>query len=180
MASSQPNADAPPIYEPQGGEQEVTAADEAITAFKKPYAFLTNFSVSPVEYEGVTYKTVEHAYQAAKTLDPAWREKIQGKANPGWARQTGKGKAFPMRPDWDQVHLGVMRELLRQKFAAPKRAAQLLSTGQRQLIEGNHWGDIYWGAVLNANGEWEGANHLGKILMEIREELASKDEPHPQ
>ena len=172
--------DATATYEPQEEDQVVTVADASITLFRRPYSFLSNFSRSPVVYEGVTYPTVEHAYQAAKTLVPAMREKIRLKENPRWARETGKSKSFPVRDGWDGIKLTVMPGLLRQKFSDPKRAALLLATGKRELIEGNWWGDQFWGMCQGDEGEWRGENHLGRLLMQVRDELAERDDLHPQ
>jgi ribA/ribD-fused uncharacterized protein len=165
-------------YEPQGNEHWVTADDAAITSFRKPFAFLSNYSNSPVEFEDVEYPTVEHAYQAAKTLDDGWRVRILAASNPDWAKQMSKRKSFSIREGWDQVRLGIMHSLLRQKFSEAKRAQKLLSTGKRHLIEGNIWGDRYWGMCQGEDGHWTGENHLGELLMDVRRELEKNEELH--
>jgi len=48
-------------------------------------------------------------------------------------------------------------------------AARLLGTGQMPLVEGNNWGDMFWGVDVKSG---KGENHLGRILMKIREELS--------
>ena len=74
-----------------------------------------------------------------------------------------------MRPDWEQVKLGIMEEIVRAKFTQhPELAGRLLSTGDLQLVEGNAWHDTFWGVDL-ATGK--GQNRLGLILMRIRAEL---------
>jgi len=73
-----------------------------------------------------------------------------------------------------------MRGLLRQKFSEPRQARQLLSTGRRRLVEGNHWGDRYWGMCQGEAEEWVGENRLGELLMEVRQELAEHDDLHTQ
>jgi ribA/ribD-fused uncharacterized protein len=136
-----------------------------ITAFQGAHRFLSNFWPAPVVYDGSEYPSVEHAYQAAKTLDPAWREKIWTAIQPGAAKRLGK--QVPMRADWEQVKVDVMRDLVFQKFApGTALAAQLLATGDAMLIEGNTWGDRFWG-VCGGSGE----NHLGRLLMEVRAAL---------
>jgi hypothetical protein len=62
-----------------------------------------------------------------------------------------------------------MTEIIRLKFQNPGLKAKLLATGNQELIEGNTWGDCYWG-VCEGNGQ----NHLGKILMQVREELLQR------
>lgn len=141
-----------------------------ITNFEGQYRFLSNFYPSPLEYEGEEYPTAEHAFQAAKTHDPAMREAIRGAATPGRAKQLGR--VAELRQDWDGVRLVVMQEILAIKFANPELRSALLATGKQTLIEGNTWKDKYWGAEWEA-GEWVGENHLGKILMALRAQLAA-------
>ena len=62
-----------------------------------------------------------------------------------------------------------MLQIVRAKFAQnPDLAARLLRTGDRKLIEGNTWHDVFWGMDLNTG---QGENHLGRILMQVREEM---------
>lgn len=64
-----------------------------------------------------------------------------------------------------------MKGLLKEKFLQNEDLkVKLLSTDNEELIEGNNWGDKVWGKV-NGVGE----NRLGKILMQIREELKHKN-----
>ena len=78
-----------------------------------------------------------------------------------------KGRKVTLRNDWEEVKFWVMLGVCSAKFTQNKDLAeQLLATGDEELIEGNTWGDRTWGMV---NGT--GKNWLGKILMQIREEL---------
>ncbi len=139
---------------------------EPIDHFVGEYDFLSNFYPSDVWLDGECYRTVEHAYQAAKTLDPAARKRIQIRQRPGDAKRLGQ--SVEMRPDWDDVKRDVMGMLLRQKFSpAMGLDDRLLATGDAELIEGNWWNDRYWGVC-----DGEGENHLGKLLMQIRLELS--------
>ena len=160
-----------------------------ITRFHGEYRFLSNFYPVKVEYDGVQYPTVEHAYQAAKVeahevyrrgsyVIGKWREVIRIADTPGRAK--GFGRRVPLRAGWDEMKLKVMEELLRHKFSKrlyPVLAYSLMATGEAELIEGNDWGDRFWGATLQAFGEhskppqWVGGNHLGKLLMKLRSEL---------
>lgn len=135
-----------------------------INSFKGSYRYLSNFSESPVILDGVTYPTVEHAFQAAKTFDPLNRLLICSLVSATEAKTAGRMVA--LREDWDEIRLQVMEDLLRQKFAEPVLQAKLVGTGPHELVEGNTWGDTYWG-VCNGKGE----NHLGKLLMKIRADL---------
>jgi ribA/ribD-fused uncharacterized protein len=145
-----------------------------IGAFGGLYRFLSNFYPSPIvvsvtPYRNEQFPTVEHAYHYLKIPDdcpiPSWWERIRTAPSPSVAKAIGR--RCPCRPDWDVVKLAVMERLLRLKFApGSSLATALLSTGTEELIEGNTWGDHFWG-VCNGQGE----NHLGKLLMLIRADL---------
>ncbi|MBZ4649256.1 NADAR family protein [Thermosipho sp. (in: thermotogales)] len=135
-----------------------------ITSFRGPYSFLSNFYTCKVYYEGITYRSVEAAFQAAKTLDINTRLKF---VNLSALEAKKLGHSIPLRSDWEQVKDEIMEELVRNKFMRNERLRKkLLETGDAELIEGNYWDDMYWG-VCNGKGQ----NKLGKILMKIREEL---------
>lgn len=136
---------------------------EVIAEFTYENGFLSNFHTSPLEYQGRSYRSVEHAYQAAKTLDEGERRHIMEAPTAGESKK--RGRAATVRPDWDQVKDGVMLELVRAKFASGPLRERLLATGDALLIEGNSWGDRYWGV------DGHGLNKLGLILMAVREEL---------
>lgn len=130
-----------------------------IDSFSGPYRFLSNF------YDRAPGPTVEHLFQAAKTTDREWKEAILSASTPAFAKKLGR--QAPMRPDWEDVKLGVMRDLLTTKFwAGTSYAIALLATGDEQLIEGNTWGDTYWGVCDGVGQNW-----LGRLLMEVRDEL---------
>ena len=135
---------------------------KVIDNFDGEFAFLSNFFPSVIKYEGITYPTVEHAFQAAKSFDPTDRLLIACAETPGKAKKMGRN--VNLRADWDEVKYNVMFELVLQKFKYnPVLALKLLDTGDATLIEGNWWGDKIWGVC---NGE--GTNWLGQILMDVR------------
>jgi predicted NAD-dependent protein-ADP-ribosyltransferase YbiA (DUF1768 family) len=111
------------------------------------------------------YPSVENAYQAAKSHGMDTRLLV---CSAGEAKKLGK--LGMLRPDWEEVKLGIMEDLLRQKFSIPELQEKFLATGDATLIEGNWWGDTFWG-VCRCKGE----NHLGILLMKIRDELRSKE-----
>lgn len=134
-----------------------------ITSFKGYYFFLSNFYTVNIVYDQLTYPSVEHAYQAAKTLDLGYRELIQRASTAGKAKQIGK--VVPIRDNWELIKIAVMRNLVRQKFQDEQLNSRLQNTSPAVLEEGNYWGDTFWGVDLDGNG----SNWLGKILMEIRD-----------
>ncbi len=136
-----------------------------IDRFVGQYRFLSNFFPSPIEVEGHIYPTVEHAYQAAKTLDENERATIRSCSKPGEAKR--KGRRVTLRCEWEKIKEGVMLELLHLKFRNLALREELVSTESAQLIEGNGWGDTYWGV---SGGK--GKNRLGCLLMQVRSEVA--------
>lgn len=132
-----------------------------IDSFTGEYRFLSNFYPCKVVFDSITYDSVEHAYQAPKTLDLARRELIRDASTPGVAKRLGS--KVKLRDDWEVVKCRIMYDLLKQKFRDPELRRKLLATGAHKLVEGNTWGDTYWG---KCNGV--GKNYLGKLLMYIR------------
>jgi len=130
-----------------------------ITRFDGEYRFLSNFyPYTPkegledgrepleIEFEGLVYPSTEHAYQAAKTLDPDDRMKIRDAAGAGLAKHIGRN--VEMREDWEEVKFYHMWELLEKKFSEPNLKQKLLDTGSAHLIEGNWWHDQVWGVCF--------------------------------
>lgn len=136
----------------------------AIFTFRGEYAFLSNFYASPVKAGTIVFPTVEHAYQACKTKVFAERVRISQLPTPVEAKR--QGRLVTIRPDWEEVKIKAMRYLLAQKFQIPALRAKLLATGNKTIYHENYWGDVFWGICKD-----KGENHLGIILMEIREEL---------
>lgn len=139
---------------------------EVIYEFTYENGFLSNFHPAEVTFEGMRFPSVEHAYQAAKMLDREERFNILRATTPGLAKRLGRS-TMHLRADWERVKEEIMLDLLRQKFAADPLRARLLATGDSVLIEGNSWGDRYWGV---SGGQ--GLNRLGMLLMDVRRELA--------
>ena len=135
-----------------------------IDRFDADHRWLSNFWLVDVHMYGLVYPSVEHAYQAAKTLDLAAREEIRRANTPGIAKRMGQ--RVTLREDWADYRLMAMRGLLLRKFDPIQHTAlaeKLLATGQNTLIEGNYWGDTFWGVCRGV-----GENHLGRLLMEVR------------
>jgi len=136
-----------------------------IDSFTGDYKFLSNFYPCKVKLDDVEYPSVEHAYQAAKTLDLDERKPFHKRPLLTAGESKKMGRKLKIRPDWESVKLKVMEDLLAQKFADPVLKKQLQETGDAKLIEGNYWGDDFWGVDKKKGGK----NHLGKLLMKIRD-----------
>lgn len=92
----------------------------------------------------------------------------------GPGKSKGMGRKVLLRSDWERVKVGIMEEIVRAKFTQhPEFASLLIGTGDKILVEGNHWGDTCWGVDTRTG---QGENHLGKILMKARNELKTQDE----
>ena len=143
-----------------------------INQFSGEYAFLSNFYPSPLTFkdgeEEFVAKTVEHYFQYMKT--PSMEEGIEilNAATPGEAKRLGR-KCY-LRKDWDNIKYEVMYRALKMKFKDPELRAKLLATGDEFLVEGNAWGDRYWGVCGG-----RGLNKLGQLLMIVREECRRDD-----
>lgn len=134
-----------------------------VQEFQGEHRWLSNFWPASVVFDGVRYQSVEHAYQAAKT-DPEHRSAFLSCTATEAKRL---GRQVPIRPAWESEKLGVMRMLIEEKFAPGAGLAdKLMATGDGQLIEGNHWGDTFWGVCRGV-----GRNHLGELLMQQRQVL---------
>jgi len=121
-----------------------------------------------VDQFGVKYRTVEHAYQAAKSLDPEIRRKIAACPTP--AKAKALGRRIQQRPDWNQVKVEVMEKLLRAKFGPGTVYRKLLLRFEGDLVERNWWHNNFWG-VCTCGRCSGGLNKLGELVAKIRSEI---------
>ena len=141
-----------------------------INEFKGETRWLSNFAEVEIDYLGAKYKSTEAAYQAQKT-DSGTIRIIFTTLSANFAKHLGMNIKLRDDVKWDDIKLQVMEDVNRLKFNQEPFKTQLLLTENLELVEGNNWGDTYWGVCKGV-----GENHLGKILMKIREEL--KNESH--
>lgn len=135
-----------------------------IDSFREKYYFLSNMYPALVTFGNMTYSCVESAFQAAKCTNPADRKKFTT-INGYEAKKLGR--RVNLRKDRESVKLNIMYRCVKNKFANnPDLKLKLLGTKTAILIEGNTWNDTFWGVCNNV-----GENHLGKILMRVRDEL---------
>lgn len=140
-----------------------------IDRFDGKHRWLSNFYECPVEIDGIVYPSAEHAFVAAKTDDAELKAKIATIETPGWAKKFGR--KLPLRDNWDSIRVEEMYKIVLAKFTQNDwLASKLVATWPVELIEGNYWNDRFWGQDLAGYG----SNHLGKILMRVREQLLGK------
>lgn len=136
---------------------------------KGQYGCFSNFSRHSIKLNGHVWKTSEHYFQAQKFAGTKYETKVRNAASARESATLGRDRSFPLRTDWEQIKDDVMREAVRAKFTQNENLREiLLSTGDAILVEHTE-NDNYWGDGGNGSGK----NMLGKILMEIREELKS-------
>lgn len=128
--------------------------------FEERFDFLSNFYPCEIEYNCRVFQSSEAAYQAAKCINPNEREKFIN-LSPNKAKQLGKRVA--LRENWEDIKIDIMREIVRIKFR-DKTLMNKLKQVKGEIVEDNWWGDTFWGQC-----DGIGENHLGKILMEIRD-----------
>ena len=121
----------------------------------------SNMELATVEYDGITYPSVENFYQAMKTTDNAERRQLS-RLSPFDSKKAKK----TLRKDWNDIKVDVMRYGLQKKFSQEPFRRRLEQSKPRTLIEWNWWRDTFWGIDINSG---VGENMLGKLIMEIRE-----------
>lgn len=143
-----------------------------ITSFQGDYEFLSNFYPCTITLGGLTFPSVENAYQAMKCVNPS--DMIQF-TNIGPAEAKKLGRKVTMRSDFDNIKYNVMRSLLDQKFEDKTFKKMLLDTAPESIVEGNYWHDNYWGICTCEKCRNEiGYNHLGELLQRKRNLLSSR------
>lgn len=140
-------------------------------ANEKPYGAFSNLYRCEITFEGRIFPTAEHAYQAGKAAKAAVREWILQAPTPALAAMAAHGLyTWDVVPNWANIKVDRMRAVLKAKFSQHEHLKQLLlDTGSRRLVEAgttNNAVNRFWGEV-----DGKGENTLGKLLMELREEL---------
>lgn len=135
-----------------------------IDSFTGDYRFLSNFYSCELSVFGLDFLNSEAAFQSQKFLDRQLQKKFCT-LNPSEAKHLARSQ-HPIRPDWEQIRIEVMRAVLQAKFSNPILRRLLADTYPQELIEGNTWGDQYWGVC-----DGIGQNKLGQLLMEVRQEV---------
>lgn len=138
-----------------------------ISEFRGEYYFLSNFFNAPVKYDGISYLNNEAAFQAQKTKTREERYAFSS-LDPSAAKR--RGRHVDLRDGWDNIRITIMKDIVKAKFSQNEELAEkLLATDDEYLMEGNTWGDRFWGTVNE-----EGRNQLGIILMQVRNELKAE------
>ena len=141
-----------------------------IDCFDGEFAFLSNFYEHPIQYQGIVYPTNEHFFQAMKSVKEDERKMIAAAPTPGKAKRLGR--AITLRSDWEIIKYDIMLLGLRLKFCDKELREKLRKTGDEILIEGNTWHDNTWGdCSCERCCTTRGRNELGRLLMQVRNEI---------
>ena len=131
------------------------------------YGEFSNFSAHAIKMSGKNWPTVEHYFQGQKFAGTVSEEEIRKMKSPMIAARAGRSRKRPLRKDWESVKIDVMRRAVLAKFTQHENLRELLlGTGDRKIVE-HTANDSYWGDGGNGTGQ----NMLGRILMEVREQL---------
>ena len=137
------------------------------------YGCFSNFSPHPIRLKGKIWPTSEHYFQAQKFAGTADEEEVRLAKSPMIAARMGRDRKKKLRRDWESVKVEVMRKAVTAKFAQHDALRTLLlSTGDAKIVE-HTANDDYWGD----GGDGSGKNMLGRILMEVRDELRQVEAP---
>ena len=155
-----------------------------ITKFEGRWNFLSNFYKCDIEHQGIKYTSVEAFYVAMKVNDQQlingvyytpgdFREMISKISIPGVVKKIGQ--KVKLRSDWREKKLEYMNWAIREKFKNENLADLLKSTADLELVEQNSWHDNFWGKCVCNRCKGNEKNHLGKILMDVRDELNGRE-----
>ena len=133
------------------------------------YGAFSNFAKYGFDADGRLWPTSEHYFQAQKFKGTVHAETVRKAPSVRDAARIGRDRSLPLRADWEDVKLDVMRAALRYKFAAhPDLVELLMSTVDEEIVE-QTTDDYYWGCGTDGTG----LNMLGKLLMELRAQYQS-------
>jgi ribA/ribD-fused uncharacterized protein len=134
-----------------------------VESFTGEFFFLSNMYPCRVVVDGMAYPSVENAFQAMKTDNREDRVTFQS-CKPKEARRLGR--KLKLRDEWEMKKLGLMEALVRYKFTVYGDLTWALTQIDGEIVEGNCWHDTFWGKC-----DGVGENFLGKILMDIRDDV---------
>ena len=149
----------------------VSNKKEPILFYEREFYVLSNFSSFAIEWDGKLYMTSEHVYHSEKFQDEEMKELIRKTRSAHDAFKLAHANEDKYRPDWNDVRIGIMKKILHVKVSQhPYVKKKLLQSGDRELIE-DSWRDNFWGW----GPDKDGANHLGKLWMEVRAEVINNE-----
>ena len=142
---------------------------------------LSNFEKCYIKYKGHLFATTEQAFMWEKAIffnDHESASKILREENPAKAKKLGREVKNFDDSKWSKVCYEIMYKINYEKYFQNTRLKNiLLNTGDKILVETN-FRNTRWAIGLPAEddrvldeSQWQGENLLGKILMQVRQEL---------
>jgi ribA/ribD-fused uncharacterized protein len=145
-------------------------SNEPVFFYEHEFYVFSNFSSFMIEWKGKLWPTSEHAYHSEKFEDEGMKEEIRNSRSAHAALKFAEANKDKRKKNWDDIKLGVMKEILHAKVEQhPYVMKKLLESGEREIVE-DSWRDDFWGWGPNKDGK----NHLGKLWMEVRKEVVDK------
>lgn len=157
-------------------ETRTYSRQESITFRKTAERFggLSNMAGGYIlNVNGVRILTSEALYQACRFPHlPEVQRQIIAERSPMTAKMKSKPYRDNSRPDWDIVRTKIMRWCLQVKLVQnwDKFSKLLLETGDLPIVEDSRKDD-FWGAKPEDEEILVGANVLGRLLMQLREQV---------
>jgi ribA/ribD-fused uncharacterized protein len=158
---------------------------------KEEWGCLSNMAGGfPLVVCGYDVPSSEALYQAMRFPNsPEIQREIIAQGSPMAAKMMAKKEQRRerlTRADWSEIQLDVMRWCLRVKLVQNfgEFFETLMASKERPIVERSRK-DRFWGAVLEDDGHLHGENWLGRLLMELRDEVAAwlnsgeDDAPYP-
>ena len=146
---------------------------ERVFFYEQDFYVLSNFSAFAVEWSGFLFPTSEHLYHWLRFIysEEPGAEQIAKRVHQARSAHDAFKLAQEWKhlqhPNWDNAKIAQMKRVLIAKAEQHLYVfRKLLATGDRELVE-NSWRDDFWGWGPNRDGQ----NMLGKLWMEVREEL---------
>ena len=139
------------------------------------YGWLGNMFSSSIQEGGKIWLTSEALFQSKRFNDPGIKEIIRMEKSPMGAKMKAKkNKDHMVVVPMSEEDVEIMRSVVKMKFDQnPVLKSRLKSLKGKVIVEniGSRKGErhLFWGARL-VNGEWEGQNMMGRILMDLRDE----------
>jgi ribA/ribD-fused uncharacterized protein len=145
--------------------------DEPICFYEHEYYVFSNFSAFAIQWKGHFCMTTEHAYHTEKFEDENLQREIRATMSAHDSQKLAQTYKDKYRSNWNEIKASIMKEILHAKVAQhPYVKKKLLESGKRTLIE-DSWRDAFWGWGPNKDGQ----NMLGKLWMEVREEVRKSE-----
>ena len=140
--------------------------------YEREFYPLSNFSAFRLLWKGINFDTSEAAYHWEKFPHrPDLQLIILNAKSAHMAFRIAHIEKDQRRPDWEDVKVSIMLDILRSKASQHEYVRRkLLETEDKLLVE-DSWRDDFWGWGPNKDGQ----NQLGKLWMIVRNELRTID-----